>query len=360
MSMTLHQALEAARSGERLSAEAALVLHERADLLELGQLAHAARLARNPQAVVTFAVDRNINYTNVCTSGCRFCAFWRQQDKPDAYVLSREEMARKVEETISLGGTHILWQGGHNPELDLDWHCETIRYVTSLGIGIHGYSPPEVVFFADKAGLSIAEVIARLRDAGLGSIPGGGAEILVDRVRAEVAPGKATTDQWLAVMREAHNQDLRTTATMMFGHIETPAERIEHLIRLRELQDETQGFTAFIPWPFQPDNTEIHVRTVGGAGYLRMLALARLVLDNFDHLQASWVTQGPHIGQTALLFGADDLGSTMIEENVVAAAGVSHRLSRDQMVRLIEETGFAARQRNVWYQPVETDREISG
>lgn len=352
--MNLNQAIAQVESGNRLGFQAAKELYLQADLPLLGQLAHAARLKHNPQPVVTYGIDRNINYTNVCASGCRFCAFWRTKDHPEAYVLSRDELAQKVEETKSLGGTHILFQGGHHPDLDLGWHLETIRFLSGLGIGVHGYSPPEITYFAQRAGLPVETVIERMIEAGLGSIPGGGAEILVNRVRRRIAPGKADTREWLAVMRAAHQQGLRTTATMMFGHVETITDRLAHLIRLRRLQDETGGFTAFILWPFQPENTDLpDIRPAGGSEYLRMLALSRLVLDNFDHLQASWVTQGPHVGQVALGFGADDLGTTMIEENVVAAAGVSHRMDEAEMIRLIEAAGFTAAQRDVLYCPVE-------
>ncbi len=354
--MKLSRAIAQVDSGRRIGFKAAETLYREADLLLLGQLAHSVRMRLNPESKVTYAVDRNINYTNVCVSSCRFCAFWRPKDSPDAYVLDRDQLAQKIEETKALGGTHILFQGGHHPDLDLEWHLSTVRFIRSLGMGIHGYSPPEIIYFAQRAGLSVEAVIARFIEAGLGSIPGGGAEILVDRVRRRVAPGKAASRDWLAVMAAAHKLGLKTTATMMFGHLETLKERLAHLFRLRRLQDETGGFTAFIPWPFQPENTGIPLRPAGGTDYLRTLAVARLVLDNFPHLQASWVTQGPHLGQVALRFGADDLGSTMIEENVVAAAGVSHRLSEAEMIRLINEAGFTANQRDVYYNPVERDK----
>jgi cyclic dehypoxanthinyl futalosine synthase len=350
--MNLTHAITMVEEGQRLCFTAARSLYEEADLLLLGQLAHAARLRRNPEAVVTYAVDRNINYTNVCTSGCRFCAFWRSKNHDEAYVMDDSTLVRKLEETKALGGTHILFQGGLHPDLDLDWHEAHIRLIRSLGLHLHGYSPPEIVFLAQRSGLTIEEVLQRFVAAGLGSIPGGGAEILVDRVRKLVAPGKATSREWLGVMAAAHRLGLRTTATMMFGHVETVRERLVHLFRLRHLQDETEGFTAFIPWPYQPGRHTVQVKTAGGSEYLRMLAVSRLVLDNFTHIQASWVTQGPRVGQTALLFGADDLGSTMIEENVVAAAGVSHSLNESEMIRLIETAGFRACQRDTHYRPV--------
>ncbi len=353
--MNLDQALSAAHEGLRLSFEAALVLYRDADFLTLGQMAQLARFRHNPDRVVTFAVDRNINYTNVCTSGCRFCAFWKPKEDAEAYVLDNEVLAKKLEETRALGGTHILFQGGLNPDLSLKWHEERIKLIRSFGLKLHGYSPPEIIFFADRFGMSIDQVLERFVAAGLTSIPGGGAEILVDRVRQSVSPGKADTRRWLAVMEAAHRLGLKTSATMMFGHVETPKERLIHLFQLRRLQDRTNGFTAFIPWPYQPGRETVPVKTVGGTSYLRMLALSRLVLDNIPHVQSSWVTQGPEVGQVALFFGADDLGSTMIEENVVAAAGVSHRLSKTDMVRLIETAGFRAAQRDAVYVPVEVN-----
>lgn len=353
--MNPDKAIRAADDGTRLSIEAAQDLYRDADLLTLGQLAQEARFRSNPGRVVTFAVDRNINYTNICTSGCRFCAFWRPKESPEAYVLDDELLAKKLEETRALGGTHILLQGGLNPDLDLDWHEDRIRLIRSFGLKLHGYSPPEIIFFAERFGMTIEQVLERLIKAGLTSIPGGGAEILVDRVRQSVSPGKADTRQWLAVMEAAHRLGLKTSATMMFGHVETAEERLIHLFQLRRLQDRTNGFTAFIPWPYQPGRETVPVKSVGGTTYLRMLALSRLVLDNIPHVQASWVTQGPEIGQVALSFGADDLGSTMIEENVVAAAGVNHRLSKAEMIRLIETAGFRAAQRDAVYTPVEAN-----
>jgi cyclic dehypoxanthinyl futalosine synthase len=351
--MNLDQAIGMAECADSLCFTAARRLYLDADLLTLGQLAQRLRFQLNPEPVVTYAVDRNVNYTNVCTSGCRFCAFWKADSHTEAYVLDDGALAKKLQETKDLGGTHILFQGGLNPGLTMEWHEERIRFIRSFGLALHGYSPPEIMFLSQRFGLSIEEVLERFVSAGLNSIPGGGAEILSDRVRRIVSPGKATSRQWLSVMAAAHRLGLKTSATMMFGHVETANERLAHLFQLRKLQDDTGGFTAFIPWPYQPCQHTIEAKPTGGAAYLRMVAIARLVLDNFPHVQASWVTQGADIGQTALLFGADDLGSTMIEENVVAAAGVSHRLSERDMIRLIETAGFRAAQRDNIYAPVQ-------
>lgn len=347
--MNLELAIQTAARGERLNFLASKLLYESADFLTLGQLAHGARFRHNPEPVVTYAVDRNINYTNICVSGCRFCAFYRGATHSEAYVLDEATLIKKLEETKSLGGTHILFQGGLHPGLTLAWHEKTIRLIRSLGLYLHGYSPPEIWFLAQQYDLTVEKLLQVFIKAGLSSIPGGGAEVLCDRVRKVVSPGKVNSRQWLEVMATAHRLGLKTTATMMFGHVETTAERLTHLFRLRRLQDQTGGFTAFIPWPYQPGRETLPARKVEGVGYLRVLAISRLVLDNFPHIQASWVTQGPRVGQTALFFGADDLGSTMIEENVVAAAGVSHRLSQAQMLHLIESAGFLSRQRNAIY-----------
>ena len=359
MSVALDQALQAAEAGQRLSQEQALCLLQEAELLTLGRLAHAARWRHNPAPVVTYAVDRNINFTNICTSGCRFCAFFRPPEAEGGYVLTQEELGQKIEELLTLGGTHILIQGGLHPRIGVAATCETFAFIKEhYPIHIHGLSPPEVVHMAGLDGLSIDQALDRFMAAGLDSIPGGGAEILVDRVRGLIAPGKCTTDQWLEVMARAHAKGLKTTATMMFGSLETPAERIEHLARLRDLQEHSlaqgQGsFTAFIPWTFQPENTALsHTPPATAVEYLRMLAVSRLFLDNFPHLQASWVTQGAALAQVALVFGADDLGTTMTEENVVAAAGVTFRLAREALVSLAQDMGFQAQQRDVFYNPV--------
>jgi cyclic dehypoxanthinyl futalosine synthase len=338
-------------AGGRLKAEDASILAEEASLPLLGSLAHRERLRRHPEPLVTYVVDRNINSTNICQCGCRFCAFFKAPGQAGGYVLSREELAAKIEETLALGGRQILLQGGHNPNMGLDYYESLLGFVRENypDIHVHGFSPPEIVYFAGLAGLAVSQVIARLKAAGLASIPGGGAEILSDRVRGAVAPAKCTSAEWLDVMRQAHRQGLRTTATMMFGHVETWQERIGHLLALRELQDETDGFTAFIPWGFQPDNTALGGRKCSPQEYLRVLAVSRLVLDNFPSLQASWVTMGREIAQVSLYYGANDFGSTMIEENVVAAAGVRFVMDEPGVRRAIEDAGFAPRRRAMDY-----------
>jgi cyclic dehypoxanthinyl futalosine synthase len=346
---------------ERLDRDDARHLYQNGDFHELGRLAHQVRLRKHPEPFVTYVVDRNINYSNICVCGCRFCAFYRAPDQPGGYVLSRGELAQKIEETLGLGGTQILMQGGHHPDLPLSFYEEMLRFIKDrYSIHIHAFSPPEIVHFARLEGCDAANVISRLKAAGLDSIPGGGAEILVDSVRKSVSPNKCSTREWLDVMEEAHCQGMRTTATMMFGHEEEPEDRLEHLFVLRELQDRTGGFTAFIPWAFQPANTAIRRSPETPVSYLRLLAVSRLVLDNFDNLQASWVTMGPKVAQLALHFGANDFGSTMIEENVVAAAGVHFRLSAEEIRRIIQGAGFEAKQRTMAYQSVEPENGALG
>ena len=339
-------------AGERLSGPAWLQLARTASLHELGFLAHAIRQRLHPEPVVTYVIDRNINYTDICLSGCKFCAFFHAPGEGGS-VLSREELAAKIQETKALGGTQILLQGGLHPDLPLDFYEDMLRFMKSLNIHVHGFSPPEIHHFAQLSGLATREVIQRLMAAGLDSIPGGGAEILNNRVRRELAPRKCDADTWIRIMGEAHELGLKTTATMMFGHIETLEERLDHLQRVRDLQDKTGGFTAFIPWPFQPDNTPLaasrHIEKASAVEYLRMLALSRIFLDNVPNIQASWVTQGPKIAQLSLFFGANDFGSTMIEENVVAAAGVHFRLSEEEIRRLVTDAGFTPRQRLMDY-----------
>ena len=337
-------------SGERIHGEEFLALAEKGDLYQLGFLANSIRKRLHPEPLVTYVIDRNINYTDICISACKFCAFFKAPEDAKGSVLSNDELGQKIEETQALGGTQILLQGGLHPDKPLEFYEEMLHFIKGYGIHIHGFSPPEVCHFATLSGLSVREVLIRLQKAGLDSIPGGGAEILSDRVRQETAPRKCSADEWIGVMEEAHHLGMRTTATMMFGHVETMAERLEHLYRVRDLQDRTGGFTAFIPWPFQPDNTVLaHIPKTTAMDYLKMLALSRIYLDNIPNIQASWVTQGPKIAQLSLFFGANDFGSTMIEENVVAAAGVGFRLSEQEIRNLVKEAGFIPRQRRMDY-----------
>ena len=343
------------RSSERLTEQEALALFRDGDLYDLGFLADAVRWKKHPEPVVTYVIDRNINYTDICVSACKFCAFYKSPDDAAGSVISFEELKKKIDETQELRGTQILLQGGLHPDKQLEFYEEMLRFIKTTAIHIHGFSPPEICHFAKISGLSVAAVIKRLRQAGLDSIPGGGAEILSDRVRQLAAPRKCSADAWIDVMRQAHLQGMKTTATMMFGHIETVEERLEHLLRIRNLQDETSGFTAFIPWPFQPDNTAYAAIPKATAhAYLKMLAWSRIVLDNVPNIQASWVTQGPKIAQVSLFFGANDFGSTMIEENVVAAAGVSYRLSEAEIRTLVAGAGFVPQQRTMDYSFVTT------
>jgi cyclic dehypoxanthinyl futalosine synthase len=348
--MNVEQICDKVLAGGRITTEEGLALLENADLYQLGFAANAIRKQRHPEPVVTYVIDRNINYTDICISACKFCAFFKTPEDPTGSVLSFAELGEKIEETKALGGAQILLQGGLHPDKPLEFYEEMLCFIKAYGIHIHGFSPPEICHFATLSGLPVREVLVRLQQAGLDSIPGGGAEILCDRVRQETAPRKCMTDAWLGVMEEAHRLGMRTTATMMFGHLETLAERVEHLARVRDLQDKTGGFTAFIPWPFQPDNTTLaHLPKTTAFGYLKMLALSRLFLDNIDNIQASWVTQGPKIAQLSLFFGANDFGSTMIEENVVAAAGVGFRLSEQEIRALVEGAGCIPRQRRMDY-----------
>lgn len=349
--MALQTIIQKIQTRQRLDSAEAFELYREGDFYLLGRLAHGVRLEKHPEPIVSYVVDRNINYSNVCVCGCRFCAFFRAPGQEGGYLLGKEELAKKIEETLSLGGTQILMQGGHHPDLPLAFYEDMLRFIKSrYPIHVHSFSPPEIVHFSRLEGTDVATVIARLRAAGLDSIPGGGAEILVDSVRKRVSPNKCSAGEWLGVMEEAHRQGLRTTATMMFGHEEEPFHRIEHLLALRELQDRTGGFTAFIPWAFQPMHTGIDRPAETAVSYLRLLAVSRIVLDNFDNIQASWVTMGPKVAQLALHFGANDFGSTMIEENVVAATGVHFRLSIDEIRRTIASAGFEPRQRTMSYE----------
>jgi cyclic dehypoxanthinyl futalosine synthase len=357
--------IEKARAGERFDAAEALELYRSAPTAVLGGLADAIRARKHPGGIVTYIIDRNVNYTNVCVAKCNFCAFYRPVGSPEGYVLGFDELFRKIDETIAVGGIQLLLQGGHNPDLPLSWYEDLFRAVKGRypSFKLHALSPPEVIHLSRLSQLSVPAVIDRLIAAGLDSIPGGGAEILVDRVRTLLhCDGKATADEWLDVMRHAHRAGLRTTATMMYGTVETDEERLEHLLRLRDLQDETGGFTAFITWSYQPEHTELSGTEATGIDYLRTLAMARIVLDNFDNLQASWVTQGGKVGQLSLAYGANDMGSVMIEENVVRAAGASYCMDELEIVRNIEDAGFAAKRRNMHYDvlgdPIFREREV--
>jgi cyclic dehypoxanthinyl futalosine synthase len=345
--------------GERISAAEALELF-RWPLADLGVLADARRnLAKEKdyddhgREIVTYIVDRNINYTNVCNVYCKFCAFYRTEKDADHYVLSQEEFDQKLDELTAAGGVQILMQGGHHPGLGFDWYLDLLRHIREKypHINIHGFSPPEFQHFAETFGMPLREVIARFKEAGLGSIPGGGGEILVDSVRQRIAPLKCKSDQWLEVMQVAHELGLNSSATMMFGHVETIEDRVQHLQRLRDQQDATGGFTAFICWTFQPENTVLKVaHPTGSAEYLRTQAVARIFLDNFPNIQSSWVTQGPLIGQIALKYGANDFGSVMMEENVVSSAGTTFRLNAQAIEALIRDAGYEPRRRNNWYE----------
>jgi cyclic dehypoxanthinyl futalosine synthase len=365
----VEQLVEKVRAGGRINSAEALELYRSAPTAVLGQLADAIRRRKHPDGLVTYIIDRNVNYTNVCVAKCNFCAFYRDVGSPEGYVLGFDELFRKIDETIAVGGVQLLLQGGHNPDLPLSWYEDLFLAVKERypEFKLHALSPPEVVHLSRLTQLPVPDVIQRLIAAGLDSIPGGGAEILVDRVRKVLhCYGKATSDEWLDVMRHAHRAGLRTTATMMYGTVETDEERIEHMMRLRDLQDETGGFTAFITWSFQPDHTELgaahQITEATGVDYLRTLALSRIVLDNFDNLQASWVTQGGKVGQLSLAFGANDMGSVMIEENVVRAAGASYCMDEIEIVRNIADAGFVAKRRNMHYEllgdPVYLERDV--
>lgn len=356
----IDQILDKARAGERITPEEGVALLKHHDLTAIGSAANDVTNAKHPEVVRTYNIDRNINYTNVCTAVCDFCAFYRSPKSDEGYVLPREVLLKKVEETVELGGNQILMQGGLHPKFKLDWYEELLSDIKQAfpSVNIHGFSPPEIHHFTKVNNLPLRTVLERLQAAGLGSLPGGGAEILVDRVRDEITRGKVMTDDWLNVMRVWHELGGISSATMMFGHVETLDERIEHLERLRQLQDETGGFTAFICWTFQPDNTDMdHIAAKGAYEYLHMQAVSRLYLDNFPNIQSSWVTQGLKVGQLAMLYGANDMGSLMIEENVVAEAGTVHFLTLDQIRDAITELGFEPRQRDVFYNLVTPEEE---
>ncbi len=361
MDASLDYVLDATAAGVRLNATDALRLLESNRLAAIGRAAHAVTSRLHPEPYRTYNIDRNVNYTNICTAVCDFCAFYRPPKHAEGYVLDRDVLLAKIEETVALGGDQILMQGGLHPTLPLSWYEELLQDIKSHfpQVNIHGFSPPEIHHFCKVSKRPLREVLERLAHAGLGSLPGGGGEILVDRVREGMTRGKVLTDDWLEVHRQWHALGGKSTATMMFGHIETLAERIEHLDRLRKLQDETGGFTAFICWSFQPEHTAMgDIPPAGPFAYLQTQAIARLYLDNFPNIQSSWVTQGREIGQLALLFGANDMGSLMIEENVVSAAGTVHHLTLEQMRSAISELGWTPRRRNVFYEIFEEDPAV--
>ena len=352
--------LDKAVAGVRLTPEEGLTLLQSHDLAAIGAAANAVTMRLHPEPFRTYNIDRNINYTNACTAVCDFCAFYRPPDHPEVYVLPMEVLLKKIEETVALGGDQILLQGGLHPKLPLEWYEDMLRTLRSHypQVNIHGFSPPEIHHFTKISKLPLKTVLERLQAAGLGSLPGGGGEILVDRVRKEITRGKVLTDDWLNVMRVWHELGGKSSATMMFGHVETLAERIEHLDRIRQLQDETGGFTAFICWTFQPDNTDMsHIPPAGAFEYLKTQAVSRLYLDNVPNIQSSWVTQGEKVGQLAMLFGANDMGSLMIEENVVSQAGTVHHLTLETIRRCIENVGYIPRQRNVFYDYIDQPAE---
>lgn len=361
MSSTVAAILQRVVDGERLTFEDGVRLLREADLLSLGRAADAVCKRLHPEPYRTYNIDRNINYSNVCAATCDFCAFYRKVDDTDAYVLDRQVILDKVKETLELGGDQILMQGGLHPDLPLEWYEDLLRDIKAHypQINLHAFSPPEIHFFSKKFKMPLETVLGRLRDAGLGSLPGGGGEILVDRVRKAMTKGKVLSDDWLNVHRVWHRMGGVSTATMMFGHIETLEERIEHMERVRSLQDETGGLTAFISWTFQPEHTEMaDVPASGSFEYLRTQAISRLYLDNVPNIQSSWVTQGAKIGQIALYFGANDMGSLMIEENVVSSAGTVHYLSLEQIRRAIREAGYIPRQRNVRYEYIDAEPNV--
>ncbi|HWG45571.1 MAG TPA: cyclic dehypoxanthinyl futalosine synthase [Gemmataceae bacterium] len=360
MTTTIPRILRKAVDGERLTFDEGVALFDCRDLPALGRAADAVCRRLHPEPYRTYNIDRNINYTNICAAVCDFCAFYRKSGDADAYVLPREEIYQKIEETIALGGDQTLMQGGMHPSLKLEWYEDLLRDLKTRypKFNLHAFSPPEIWHFHKINKLPLREVLRRLKEAGLGSLPGGGGEILVDRVRKAMTVNKCLTDEWLDVHRVWHELGGKSTCTMMFGHIETLAERIETLERLRRLQDETGGFTAFICWTFQPEHTAMaDVPPVGAYEYLKTQAIARLYLDNIPNIQSSWVTQGLKIGQLALFFGANDMGSLMIEENVVASAGTVHYLTLEQIKSAIREAGYVPRQRNVFYEYLDEARQ---
>lgn len=347
---------EKVHAGVRLNAEEGLRLFQHSNLPELAMLANYARerLHPNSNQIVTYVVGRNINYTNICWVRCKFCAFYRTPGHEEGYLLTKEQIFEKIQQMTDLGGIEILMQGGLNPRLKIDWYEDLLHSIKdrfgAYGVILHAFSPAELIYIARISKLSLADMFQRLKSAGLDSVPGGGAEILTDRVRQEIAPYKDTADEWLNCMREAHKAGIRSTVTMMFGSVDTIEDRVEHLIRSRDLQDETGGFTAFIPWSFQPEGTELHGEKASAFDYLRTVAVSRLMLDNIPHIQASWVTQGPKIAQIALRYGINDFGSTMMEENVVSSAGCAFTMPIEETERLIRAAGYEPARRTTQYE----------
>lgn len=340
---------------KRLATSEGLEMLSTGNILELGQAANNLRQQMHPGNTVTFVIDRNINYTNICTSACRFCAFYRPVGHAEGYVLPEALIFEKLQETIAAGGTQVMLQGGLNPSLGLDYYINLLQFIKrNFDIVIHSFSPAEILHIANKEGLSVVDTLAKLKAAGLDSLPGGGAEILVDAVRQRVSPNKISAADWLSVMEAAHHVGLESTATMVIGMGETYAQRMEHMEKVRTLQEKTGGFRAFIIWSYQPGNTQLGGEKISAWDYLKTLAVARLYFNNIKHIQGSWVTQGQNIGQLTLAFGANDLGSIMLEENVVRAAGTSYQMSIEKMLELIRATGNAPAQRDTQYNIIKT------
>ncbi len=349
---TIETLQEKVLDGYVVNAQEALELYEGSSLNEMGAIADALRLRTNGDKIATYLIDRNINYTNVCVTYCKFCAFYREKGDKESYVNEAEKIIHKVTEAKQKGCTQILLQGGHHPDLTMDWYVNTLSKVKQAhpDITLHAFSPSELVHFSSVFGMTPLEILKKFKEAGMDSMPGGGAEILVDRVRQVIAPLKASSDEWLNVMRDVHSLGMKSTATMMFGHVETIAERVEHIFRVREVQEETGGFLGFIPWLYQPGNESLGLKSTSGQDYLKTLALSRIILNHcLPNLQASWVTPGKKIGQLGLKYGANDLGSIMLEENVVAATGVRYLMSVEEMQRLIREMGYEPHQRDTFY-----------
>lgn len=359
--MDTEKTLQEIIAGKRMTEDEFEKLYRYGDLLTLARAACTVRDRRFPDGIITFVIDRNINYTNICECGCRFCAFYRKKGDPDAYVLDEETLFAKIDEAVALGATQVMIQGGLNVDLNLDYFEKMFRGIKAkYDITIHSLTAPEVRFLARQEGLSVEETLKRLQAAGLDSLPGGGAEVLHDEVRSYISPRKISSDEWLNVMKTAHGIGMKTTATMMMGSVDQLTHRIEHLKKIRDLQDETDGFRAFISWTYQPGNTDLSGKKISSIEYLRFLALSRLYLDNFDHIQGSWVTQGKKIGQLTLFFGADDLGSIMIEENVVRSAGVAYRMNQEEMISLIRDAGKNPAQRDTTYRRLQIFKSYEG